>query len=151
MTAVLEHPEITKPEMAMVDDFSVAKVGIDNPQVRHFIDAYFRRMGISPQTHPLGIVWFALCKDETIYCVIGIAMRGDGSVEITDIYAKPCKDGMRAADLVLDFFKALVDAKRIPYFVGVILWNNKHGRKKFVNKFARDPASVVCIYDGSNA
>jgi hypothetical protein len=133
----------------MVDDFSVAKVNIENPQVRGFIDKFFERMGIDKHTHPLGILWFALCKDETIYCVCGIAGRGDGSVEITDIYARPCKDGIRASDLVLAFFKALVDSKRIPYLIGVMLAKNKRGQRKFKKTFGNGPASHTFIYQGA--
>jgi len=147
MTALLELPA---DATATVEDFEVAKVSIDNPQVRRFIDAYFARMGIAPQAHPLGINWFALCKGETIYTVVGMAGRPDRSLEITDLYAMPSKDGIRAAHLVLEFFKALVDSKRIPYFVGVVLWKNKHGRKHFEKIFARDPASAVYVYDGEN-
>ena len=149
MTAVLDHPQVTSPPPAMVDDFTVAKVGIENPQVRSFIDRFFERMGIDKHTHPLGILWFALCKDETIYCVCGIAGRGDGSLEITDIYARPCKDGLRATDLVLAFFKALVDTKRIPYFVGVVLDKNQRGQKKFKQAFGVGAASHTFIYQGA--
>ena len=109
MTAVMDKPETLQESPATVEDFEVAKVNIDHPQVQHFIQAYFKRMGIEPTTHPLGINWLALVKESTIYCVVGIAGRGDKSLEITDLYCKPSHDGVRAGYLV---FRILQGARR---------------------------------------
>ena len=149
MIAELERPEETASP-ATVEDFEVAKVSLEHPQVQAFIRAYFKRMDIPTHAHPLGLRWFALTKGDDIYCVTGAAGRPDGSIEITDIYAKPCKDGIRAVHLALDFFKAMVDAKKIPYFVGVVLWKNARGRRVFEKKFDCTPASAVYIYDGEH-
>lgn len=150
MTAVMDKPETLQESPATVEDFEVAKVNIDHPQVQHFIQAYFKRMGIEPTTHPLGINWLALVKESTIYCVVGIAGRGDKSLEITDLYCKPSHDGVRAGYLVLEFFKALVDAGRIPYIVGVVLWKNKAGQRHFKKAFGCDESSRVFIYPRPN-
>ena len=149
MTATLERPQADVDAPATVEDFEVAKVSYDHPQVRRFIARFFEKMGIPMQTHPLGILWFALVKNETIHCVVGTAGRPDGSIEITDFYALPSHDGVRAGYLVLEFFRALVDAGRIPYFLGVMLTKNKSGQRHFEKFFGRGPASSIFIYNGA--
>ena len=146
MTAVLETPAAEEA----LGGFSLVVTSADNPQVAALRRAYFARMKVQAWEGSPSVKWFALAKDDTIYCAIGAVMRYDGGVEVSDFYATPDHEGVRAGWLALEFLKHLVDAKKIPYFFGLILTANKTGQRHFERAFGCGPSSYCYMYPGTD-
>lgn len=146
MTAVLERE---LEQTGQIDGFQLVHTSLSHPQVAALRQAYFERMGIPPFQESPVVRWFGLAKEDELFVAVGACRRFDGGVEITDIYAKPCKEGVRASELVLQFLKVLVDARKIPYFFGIILTKNTTGQRHFEKYFHKHgPDSLCYIYGG---
>jgi hypothetical protein len=133
---------------ALVDGFSIVKIGRDDPAIQERVSAFLRRYRLPANTPALGHDWWGLMKDDVLCLVIGVVPRSDQSLEVTDFYPAPTKDGMKAAVLAGEFLKSLVDSGKIKYFVGAVLPQNRWMQKHYAEFFGSGPKCLIYCYGG---
>lgn len=138
---------MTNGKTKLVDGFDMVKIERSDSAVHERLYAFLKRYDLPLDTEPMGENWFAFRKDGRIVLVTGWVSRKDGSIEITDFYPVPSKDGIKAGHLALEFVKALVHAGKIPYFVFTCAWKNTYAQRH-ANKLVGEPACVVYCYNG---
>jgi hypothetical protein len=131
-----------------VDGFTITSLEKGDPVIQERLAKFLKRYKLPPDTPAMGQEWWGFKKDGRVVLVIGIARRADASIEVTDLYPEPSRDGLRAARLAIDFLKAIVDAKQLRYIVTSVASTNKY-MQRFLNKVVGKPACVVYCYNGS--
>lgn len=133
---------------ALLDGFKVVTLDEKDAIVQERMDAFYNSVGVPKPWHHPALKWLGFVKDGTVALVVGAWVRPDRTVEITDFYPAPTRDGVKAGYVGLKLLKALVDEKVIPFWIGGIVARNKKGQRRAERYFGITPRSVVYVYDG---
>lgn len=136
--------------MSLLDGFNVVHLLKEDDVVQERMDACYQRFGVAkPWRHP-ALSWIGFVKDGKVALVLAAYVNPDNSVEITDFYPAPTRDGVRAGYVGLKLLKMLVDYHIIPRWFGGIIWKSKSGQRRAERFFGMEPRTCVYVYDGSN-
>lgn len=135
---------------ALLDGFEIIALREKDAAVQERIDAFFKSVGVpKPWRHP-AIKWLGFAKGAPLDLVVGLFVRPDNAIEITDFYPAPTRDGVKAGYVGLRMLKMLVDEKIIPFWIGGVVARNKKGQRRAERYFGIEPTSVVYQYGGKS-
>lgn len=133
----------------LLGGFDMKPLSVDDPIVQERIDAFYQKFGlVKPWQHP-ALSWFGLFKNDVAALIVSVFVRPDNSMEVTNFYPAPTRDGVNAGYVGLGLLKTLVDFKVVPYWIGPIPRQNESGRRHAEKFFGIKPRSMVYCYDGS--
>lgn len=116
---------------------------LEDDIVQERLGACYARLGIEkPWRHP-AITWFGFAKDGVVSLVLGAVVRGDNSIEVTDFYPAPTREGVKAGHTALDLLNMLVEYRVIPEWLGGVINGNDKGLFRAQKHFGLEVVSTV--------
>lgn len=132
--------------MKILDGFELVRLEEKDVVVQERLDAFYQRLGLAKPWHHPALKWIGFAKDGVVSMVVALWVRPDASIEVTDFFPAPTRDGVRAGYAGLKLLKMLVDEGVIPEWIGGIVYRNKSGQRRAERYFGIEPASVVYRY-----
>lgn len=130
----------------LLDGFTIVPLRLEDDVVQERMDACYRSIGMpKPWRHPL-IRWLGFAKDGIIPLVVGIVVRDDNSIELTDFYPAPTREGVRAGHVGLRLLQMLVEYGVIPEWLGGIVTRNAKGLSRALRHFGCEEIATVVRY-----
>ena len=140
MLALAPEPSVTE------GGFDFEQVPADHPVVVELLGRFLRRFNIPPDTLPRAAQFFLLSRHGVPALVLGLGVRADGGIELTDAYPMPTRDGIRAVYEVLALGKVLIDKGVIPYGVGSTLARNVTMQRRIERVLGVKPVALIYSY-----
>jgi hypothetical protein len=129
--------------------FELRPLALEDAAVQERLNAFYDRLGlVKPNRSPLQ-KWVGFFRHGVCALVVCVVVRPDESIELTDYYPAPTRDGVKAGYAGMALLRALVEKKIIPYWIGGIVANNAFGLRHVERFFGIKPRSMVYVYDGS--
>lgn len=128
-------------------EFTLAAISPEEPVVQERVERFFQVIGMEKPWQSPYLKWFGLFKDGIAHLIISVIARPDNSLEVTNFYPSPTRDGVKAGYLGMRFLRELVTSGAIPYWIGAINELNDKGRKRAEKFFGVAPRCYVYVYD----
>jgi hypothetical protein len=132
------------------DDFQVLNLPPEHPTIVRLRNAYLRRWNLPGDREVPGKRYWGVTVADRIVLVAGYLPRPDNSLEITDFFVIPSRDGVRACYYVLAYLKTSVDAQKVAYVLGATIARNGAMQRRIRTAFGRAGEPLTWVYKYPN-
>jgi hypothetical protein len=126
-------------------EFDLRRLDADDPHVVSMARRYLHKWGMEYGLDPIKS-WWGLYSGEKLALVYAYLIRGDGGLELTDLYLDPSRVGMQALVFAAGALRKALDGGIFPYAMGSTFWLNKRARvwaEKYLGKKHPDIAGMI--------
>ena len=126
--------------------FEIRTAAPDSEAVQLYTKQHLKAFGYPEDVVPSSQSWFAICRGETVWGVVGATVVSEKSVDIPDFYTHPSRWGILGAYAALEYIRDFARAAQVEVLTATPVWNGRMIRamEKVFN--VKGPTHVIMRY-----